>query len=274
MSDDDHPIKVNIEASAKLTVSTEIPAQASGRIVNAIADVVSPLTEWLGLMGDKIRIHRMKVVSDVIRRADEYIALGKAEPHPIPIKVAVPLLERASQEEVDDDFMIDMWAKLLASTATTSNVSPRFVGIIGELNSRQARLLVSLAGTKSIIGPPRSASLQRNIETYVLDALKRADSADDARDAINAYLGELPEVSDVSITFSANRPYGMPEFFDPGNADPAILASLGLLERISISLDTRLPDSGHISVRYHRITDLAEALLSVTRPSPPRFVVR
>jgi hypothetical protein len=206
----------------------------------------------------------MKVVTDVINRADEYIALAKAEPHPIPIKVAVPLLERASQEEVDDDFMIDMWAKLLASTATTSNVSPRFVGIIGELNSRQARLLVSLAGTKSIIEPPRSVSQQHNIETYVLDALKRADSADDARDAINAYLGELPGVSDVSVTFSANRPYGMPEFLDPGNADLAILASLGLLERISISLDTRLPDSGQISVRYYRITDLAEALLSAT----------
>ncbi|MCC8432880.1 DUF4393 domain-containing protein [Reyranella aquatilis] len=64
--------------------------------------------------------------------------------HAIPLKTIVPLLERGSQEEPTDERMISMWGNLLASSATTDAVSPRFISLLAEMNRRQALLLIEL----------------------------------------------------------------------------------------------------------------------------------
>ena len=111
--------KATFGVNAKLEIKTEVPSDASGRLVHALSDSISPLTEWLGLIGDKVRIHRKLVVDRLVRHAEEEIAgRGKAT-HPVPLKLAVPLLELASQEEPDDDYMVNTWARLLASAATS-----------------------------------------------------------------------------------------------------------------------------------------------------------
>lgn len=70
------PVKVDV--GAKLEVKTEVPADASGRLVHAAVDAVSPVTEWLGWMGDKIRVHRYVSMMKTIERAEEEVAkLGK-----------------------------------------------------------------------------------------------------------------------------------------------------------------------------------------------------
>jgi hypothetical protein len=140
MREDKSPYKVDI--GAKLEIKTEVPSDASGRLVNAVTDAVSPITEYLGLMGDRMRIHRRIVVNRLIRQAEEVIAEENRPITPVPTKIAVPLLEHASQEEPTDDVMIGLWAQLLASAAwNADHVSPPFVSLLSELNARQATLL-------------------------------------------------------------------------------------------------------------------------------------
>ncbi len=145
MADDSSPIKV--EASAKIEIKTEIPSDASGRLAHAVADAVSPITELLGMAGDAVRtarIHRRIVAAKVIREAEAQLEFSGAKVHPVPLKIAVPLLEHASQEEPDDDIMIRLWAQLLASSASSEAVSPRFVSLLSEMNKRQVLLLVDI----------------------------------------------------------------------------------------------------------------------------------
>jgi hypothetical protein len=95
---------------------------------HAVADAVSPITELLGMVGDTVRtarIHRRIVAVKVIREAQAQLELSGAKVHPVPLKIAVPLLEHASQEEPDDDIMIRLWAQLLASSASSDAVSRR-----------------------------------------------------------------------------------------------------------------------------------------------------
>lgn len=140
MTEDKSSFKVDV--GAKLEIKTEVPSDASGRLVSAVTDAISPITEYLGLMGDRIRIHRRIVVNRLIKRAEEIVAEENRVIVPLPTKIAVPLLEHASQEEPDDALMIDLWAQLLASAAEKADhVSPRFVSLLSELNARQATLL-------------------------------------------------------------------------------------------------------------------------------------
>jgi hypothetical protein len=67
--DEELPLKVALGATAKLEVKTEVPSDASGRLGHAVRDTVSPITEWLGMMGDRMRIHRKIVIKKVLRRA-------------------------------------------------------------------------------------------------------------------------------------------------------------------------------------------------------------
>jgi hypothetical protein len=62
----------------------------------------------------------------------------------VPLKIAVPLLEHASQEDPDDEIMIRLWAKMLASAATNDAVSPRFVSLLSEMNKLQVLLLLEV----------------------------------------------------------------------------------------------------------------------------------
>lgn len=144
MTDDKEPVKIELGASAKLEVKTEVPSHASGRFVHAVLDAVSPLSEWLGLQGDKVRIHRHVAVQKLLRKAEEELAEDQRPIHPVPTKTAVRLIEHASLEDPDDDQMISLWAKLLASSATTDRVSPRFISLLSEMNARQADLLTAI----------------------------------------------------------------------------------------------------------------------------------
>jgi len=135
-------MKFDISAKASLEVKAEIPTTSVGRFVDALTDIVRPWSEYRGLKADVIRLQREDVAFEIARRAQARIALENTKIMPIPLKTLIPLLEKGSQEAPTDDFMIDMWANLLASAATTDDsVPPRYVSILAELNSRQAKLL-------------------------------------------------------------------------------------------------------------------------------------
>ncbi len=126
----------------KLSVRTTIPAKSTGRLLDALTDVIRPLTERMGLKADLIRLQREEVALKVAMLAAERVKREKMPITPIPTKTVTRLLEAASLEDLDDETMIRLWANLLASSALgTQNNVPRYVSILSDINGQQARLI-------------------------------------------------------------------------------------------------------------------------------------
>lgn len=70
---------------------------------------------------------------------------GEGTLQPVPRKILIPSLEKASLEDATDRTMIDRWSNLLASAARAVVVQPRSVGILEELAVAQAECLERIA---------------------------------------------------------------------------------------------------------------------------------
>lgn len=117
--------------------------ETTDKAVTAVLDAVSPFTEGLGALGDRIRFFRERSVIKAGQRAKELVDGGDIAP--VPPKVLVPWIEGASLEDADDDMMIEMWARLLASSS--EDVAPetyRIISILRELSGPYANLFRSI----------------------------------------------------------------------------------------------------------------------------------
>ena len=145
----DPEVTINIglgaKASLEAKVSTEIPAQSSGRLLDALTDIIRPFSERRGLKADQIRLQREEVLVEVAQKARRRMEIENQPISPLPNKFLVPFLEKASLEELDS-VLIDRWADLLAScSADPASAHPRFVQILSEMTGNDALLLHDIA---------------------------------------------------------------------------------------------------------------------------------
>lgn len=142
----ENQIKIDVGLSAKAEIKAEVPPSSMGRLVDALTDAIRPFTEARGLRADTIRLQREDVLIEIARRAQQRARLENAELHPVPLKTLVPLLEKASLEDPEDDEMLDMWAALLAAETTDPGHNRRwYIDILASIDSWQARLLHKIA---------------------------------------------------------------------------------------------------------------------------------
>jgi len=141
------PINVDLaaRAEAKLDIRAEVPSTSVGRLVDAFTDIIRPFSEGRGLKADLIRVQREEVATAIARLAQERIAIEQQKIGPVPTKLLLPLLEKGSCEDINDEVMIRRWADLLASASLGLQVQPRLVGVLGELTGNQALLLERIA---------------------------------------------------------------------------------------------------------------------------------
>jgi hypothetical protein len=133
--------KANLEAR----ISTEIPAQSTGRLLDSLTDMIRPFSERRGLKADQIRLQREEVLIEIARKAREILEIENQPVNPLPNKFLVPFLEKASLEELGS-VLIDRWADLLAScSADPGSAHPRFVQILSEMTGADALLLRDIA---------------------------------------------------------------------------------------------------------------------------------
>jgi hypothetical protein len=91
-----------------------------------------PILEW-----QKRRAARAEAV---IQEAAMQLHAAGLEPQPVPGRILMPLLEKASVEE--DETLRTRWIRLLASAASRGNaIPPAFVSILGDLSPTEARFL-------------------------------------------------------------------------------------------------------------------------------------
>jgi len=132
-------------ASAKVEIKTEVPSAATGRMVDAITDFLSPISQSFGYIGDKIQLQRQKTLFEICQRAKERLALSEKPIRPIPQKFFLPLLEKASLEDVTDKTLVDMWANLIA-TASTEEVQMlgQYINILSNVVPKQVHILTKM----------------------------------------------------------------------------------------------------------------------------------
>jgi hypothetical protein len=100
-----------------VSVKIEVPKEATSAIVEAVADLFSPATEFLGALGDKIRIYRTNAALRALEAAQSTASKAGLKLSGPPLKFLVPFLEKASLEDEDSE-LSEIWGNLLVSAAT------------------------------------------------------------------------------------------------------------------------------------------------------------
>jgi hypothetical protein len=158
--DKNFDIGFSARATLEAKISTEIPSESSGRLLDTITDMFRPFAERRGLKADLIRLQREEVLIEIAKKASRRLAIEKADSSPIPNKFLIPFLEKASLED-DDSFLIDRWADLLVSSSMEpASAHPRFVQILSELGAAEAKLLRDIALHKA----ENTNNLKRQLE--------------------------------------------------------------------------------------------------------------
>ena len=108
-----------------------------------IQKMFGPAAEEIGLMlGDKARVYRLKNLLSVIAKTDELLRAKSIDPHSVPLRTLLPIIEGASME--DDETLSRKWAGLLASAAASLEpevAHPSFPRILSEITPHEAVML-------------------------------------------------------------------------------------------------------------------------------------
>lgn len=281
MSKKKPPVDVTVEvaASAKLEVRATVPEQSMGRLVDALTDAIRPFTESQGLKADQIKLQREEVALAIARLALERKQLTASDEwSAVPNKVLVPLLEKASLEDISDNYMIGAWAQLLASAATSDGIPARYAQILSELDAQQAKLLedICLARGVTIREDERAKSICEPFDAikYTLESahvyelgLKALETEEPADSVLNSLIVLLsgPGVRQTSIMLASKgfgpRPrksvqptvkLGRSLTRSP-STHLEILISLGLLDRQRVNLES---DKWVASATYVVVSEL------------------
>ncbi|MFA6971905.1 MAG: Abi-alpha family protein [Gallionella sp.] len=106
--------------------------------------IAGSLEQGMGIFEDKLKYMRWERQVRLMQRANQLLKeIGLNNPtRPIPLKLAVPLLEAASLE--DDDFLQDLWARLLvnaANGASRISLQRAYISVLEQLTPLKAALL-------------------------------------------------------------------------------------------------------------------------------------
>lgn len=275
-------ISVNVDIGAKAELKAEMPSDATGRLLDALTDLIRPISERRGLRADKLRLQREDVLIQITRKARERLAIERDPIDPIPAKFLVPLLEKASLEDPDDEFMVGMWAQLMASAAISKSArNNRFISIMEEINGRQAKLLNDIISDGYTPGSIKLGQIHDGI-FYINQSGIQSEIDNIADSDIQAFGEALLTLIDtagvaidvIQITDKENESFDfMPEgrlYSDKRQLDFEILDSLYLIKKVEIkNLQSKRRYPGReytIDAFYYVVTYLALALFDACNP--------
>lgn len=278
------PVSVNFEVGAKAEIKAEIPKESAGNLLNSLVDLIRPWSEARGLRGDMIRLQREEVLIEIARRARARVEMLESPTEPIPNKFLIPFLEKASNENPDDDIMIEMWSSLLAGAAVDRNARQnRFVSILEEINGAQAGLLTDIIKVGSGPGLLKKGMIHDHIY-YVNEAGIRNELADlgEGNDDVEAFgekilsLLNAPGIAvdvvqvtndDTNDAWDFRTQDGL--YSDKKILDFEILESLFLLKKVELK-DLKIPlkdgKKAAIAAFYYVVTYLALELFAKCNP--------
>jgi hypothetical protein len=248
-----------------LKVEVKVSKKGVEKLIDAVVDTFSPATETLGLLGDAVRLARIEVAAAITRKAKVIADERGLKLTAPPLKFLVPFFEKASIEDLSDDTLVAMWARLLMSAGSKFEARQmRYSTILSEMSSEQAHILQGIARNYGgVIGldVDQDALFYELAERRLVSTLQRIDEKEP--DAILArVLGEIgiPGVCIVHLAYDQKPDgdyYEWAEdevYSDERSVDLEILRSVGLIDRVA----TDFIELKHVdlTVTFYHMTEL------------------
>ncbi|UCV22415.1 Abi-alpha family protein [Ferribacterium limneticum] len=145
MPDSSNEVTEVARATQELAKTAQQAIGATEQLGTFVARFIAgSLEQAAGIVEDKLRYMRWERQCRLMMKAREYLGnKGLDTPtRPLPMKLAIPLLQAATLE--DDDGLQDIWAKLLVNFATeNSGISPKraFIDILESISPLEAKLI-------------------------------------------------------------------------------------------------------------------------------------
>ena len=230
------------EPTSDVSGAVKETAKAAGKAIDGVREfggfiskcVAGPLEQGMGIFEDKLKYMRWDRQLRLMQRAEHRMnELGFSFPtRPIPLKLAIPLLEAASLE--DDDYLQDLWVRLMVGAATGTSpqtLTRAHIAILEQLSRPDVEVLLKVQEV------PFEDGVITGVLTHELPDRAYADP--------RAARGELVEPSlDVRLSLanlarvgciSLGRMFGGGEFY--ARVHPTFLALT-----LTASLTLPLPD--------------------------------
>jgi hypothetical protein len=260
-------------------IKAELPKESTGRLVDALTDIIRPFSETRGLRADQIRLQREEVLIEIAKKARARLEIDGVEVRPIGRKFLVQFLERASSEE-DGTVLLDWWAALLSSASKEKNAQrPIFVDFLATISRLEAELLEELWGR---IEPTCSIERQDHPTWKIAQAIKSRITESEAHllpslefeSFIQSVILEKIPLLDKRGIFCIFFEYPNENDRPPldrvlGAADTVdVCESLGLLRRIFASFYIYTPWIGQfrVSVEYIVFSDIGQMFMQACHP--------
>lgn len=141
-----------IESVVESAKAAQEIAKTTGKAIDATREaggfiakfVAGSLEQGIGIFEDKLKYMRWERQVRLMQRASELLRrLGLERPtKPVPLKVALPLLEAASLE--DDDFLQDRWVALLVNAGNAASgieIQRVYINILEQLSTLEVKIL-------------------------------------------------------------------------------------------------------------------------------------
>jgi hypothetical protein len=278
--------KASAEAKAifshKKEIKETIPEDVTRAKAGAWLDLISPLTEWAGLRGDKLRhkrevlrLQREDTLAEIAHRARRRLPRDLTTISPVPLKFIVPFLEQASLED-PESVLVDLWANLLVSASKEFGTHHiHFVSIISRISPSQGQILKEIIGTESLDALNKTIetlafrssnpfSFENVFRSYLSGFMLNRQYTQDMGDKLFAQA--VVEFCDwaglemVRATYRNNRnkyrsvEFAYSQYKDGKEVDYSILEAIGLVTRVKI--DYFDAQEWSLELVYYRVTYL------------------
>lgn len=144
MSNDD-PITETAKAVQEVAKTTGKAIDAGEKFGGFISRYIAgSIEQGMGIFEDRLKYMRWERQVRLMQRAEQLLKeIGLSQPtRAVPLKLAIPLLEAASLE--DDDYLQDLWARLLVNAANAGshiNLQRAYIEILEQITPMEALIL-------------------------------------------------------------------------------------------------------------------------------------
>ncbi|MES2835598.1 MAG: hypothetical protein V4707_12920 [Pseudomonadota bacterium] len=252
----------------------DIGPESEKGVVSALNDLFGPSFREVGqYLADKVRYHRLKSFTKILRRAKE-LNFDQAYQSDPALRFLIPFVEKASVS--DDDDLVELWARLL--NAEMSESDPHnifFQDIISRLSKAEVDLFESL-----ILRPTRKRGFVRQIgdawsfaqRSRIQLLVDRCEPDSDIDHIFETIIGLTEAMGRRIVSMIATNDYVDQEMYDIELWPEASLkrASLELLEQLGlIKIVNHDIDAGDFELKIEicYVTALGAKFFFATHPA-------
>lgn len=134
-------------------IEVPIAPKDSARIVGAVIDLFSPLTEVAAAIADRVRLYRARSVLGAFAETKRLAAEAGIQLKQPPLKFLIPYMEEVSKEDPDDKDLRSLWANLLLRASTDeTKAHPLLIEILSKLTAKDAMYLEKIVRNPRYVG--------------------------------------------------------------------------------------------------------------------------